>query len=223
MEMYRNRITGTIGTLDELIGELTAYTLRLTSDRDKDKIVEIVEGSDDDAYAAGLGIDSGHGTPDDVEIIARRPATLDDVEDKDYAHIEIACLAKADREDAAYYAGVKRRSEMLAEIAASDVEYVTYGDGDLGVPVSKADAMEDIASMDPLSIGDGTWYPCAGPVSDEAEEIVARGLYEAAVGLMDDDLRERLHAELAPCSDAAFLTAYMAAHLEVYGEPFVVE
>ena len=222
MDIYRNRITGTVGTLDELIDELTTYTLRLTSDRDKDKIIDVVEGSDQDAWDAGYGIDSGHGTPDDVEIIARRPATIDDVQNKD-AHLEIACLDEAGDEDAAYHAGLKRRAEMLAEIAASDAEYVTYGDGDLGVPVSKADAMEDIASMDPLSIGDGTWYPCAGPVSDEAMEIVARGQYDAAVGLMDDDLRERLHAELAPCSDAAFLTAYMAAHLEVYGEPFVVE
>jgi hypothetical protein len=223
MAIYRNRITGTIGTIDQIVSELTTYTLRLTSDRDVDHIVDVVEGSEDDAYAAGLGIDSGHGTPDDVEIIARRPATIDDVQDKDAAHLEIACLAEADPEDAAYYAGVKRRSEMLAEIAASDAEYVTYGDGDLGVPVLRADAMDDIASMDPLSIGDGTWYPCAGPVSNEAREIVERGLYDAAAGLMDDDLRERLHAELAPCSDAAFLAAYMAAHLEVYGEPFVVE
>jgi hypothetical protein len=96
MEIYKNRITGTIGTLDELIGELTRYTLRLTSDRDRDKIVEVVEGSDDDAYAAGLAIDSGHGTPDDVEIIARRPATLDDVEDKDATHLDITCLDEAD-------------------------------------------------------------------------------------------------------------------------------
>lgn len=115
MEIYRNRHTGTIGTLEELISELTKYTLRLTSGRDKDRIVEVVEGSDGDAYAAGFAIDSGYGTPDDVEIIARRPATLDDVEDKDCAHIEIACLDEADDEDAAYYAGSKRKSEMLAE------------------------------------------------------------------------------------------------------------
>ena len=134
----------------------------------------------------------------------------------------IAASDEADPEDAAYHAGLKRRAEMLAEIAASDAKYITYGDGDLGIPVSKADALDDIASMDPLSIGDGTWYPCSGPVSDEAKEIVARGGYEAAVSLMDDGIRECLHAELAPCSDAAFLAAYMAAHKAAFGKDFVV-
>ena len=42
----------------------------------------------------------------------------------------------------------------------------------------------------------------------------------AIVQLMDDALREELHAELAPCEDEAFLEAYAAAHLERFGEPF---
>lgn len=39
-------------------------------------------------------------------------------------------------------------------------DYVTYGDGDLGVPVKINDALTDIINMDPESIGDGTWYVC---------------------------------------------------------------
>lgn len=57
---------------------------------------------------------------------------------------------------------------------------------------------------------------------DEATEICDEGFYEAAVALMDDDIREALHAELAPCGDAEFLAAYMAAHYNKYGEFFSV-
>ena len=55
-----------------------------------------------------------------------------------------------------------------------------------------------------------------------AEELVEKGLYDAAVELMDNDIRERLHSELSPCSEADFLAAYMKAHYDVYGSEFVV-
>lgn len=42
--------------------------------------------------------------------------------------------------------------------------------------------------------------------------------YDAAVQLMDDDLREELHAQLAPCTAQEFFTAYEAAHAEKFGE-----
>ena len=42
--------------------------------------------------------------------------------------------------------------------------------------------------------------------------------YDAAVQLMDDDLREELHARLAPCTEQEFFTAYEAAHAEKFGE-----
>lgn len=42
--------------------------------------------------------------------------------------------------------------------------------------------------------------------------------YDAAVQLMDDDLREELHAQLAPCTEQEFFTAYEAAHAEKFGE-----
>lgn len=45
--------------------------------------------------------------------------------------------------------------------------------------------------------------------------------YKAIEALMDDELREELHAELAPCTDAEFLEAYKKAHLEKYGEEFI--
>lgn len=42
--------------------------------------------------------------------------------------------------------------------------------------------------------------------------------YEAAVMLMDDEIRESLHFKLAPCSEQDFFTAYEKAHAEKYGE-----
>lgn len=40
------------------------------------------------------------------------------------------------------------------------------------------------------------------------------------VMMMDDDIREKLHAELAPCDEDTFLRAYESAHLQKYGEKF---
>ena len=44
--------------------------------------------------------------------------------------------------------------------------------------------------------------------------------FPAAVQLMDDEIRERLHNELAPCTDQEFFDAYCEAHEEKYGEEF---
>ena len=56
----------------------------------------------------------------------------------------------------------------------------------------------------------------------DAKTIIESGLYESAVNLMDDELRETIHAELAPCTDLDFLSAYMERHLEKYGEEFTI-
>ena len=40
--------------------------------------------------------------------------------------------------------------------------------------------------------------------------------YAAAVELMDDDLREQLHMEMAPCTNQAFFDAYVKAHAAKY-------
>lgn len=42
--------------------------------------------------------------------------------------------------------------------------------------------------------------------------------YEAAVNLMDDAIREKLHMELAPCTEQEFFHAYEIAYAEEYGE-----
>ena len=42
----------------------------------------------------------------------------------------------------------------------------------------------------------------------------------AAGALMDDDIREQVHAELAPCTPQAFFDRYCKRHKERYGEPW---
>lgn len=44
--------------------------------------------------------------------------------------------------------------------------------------------------------------------------------FDAVVVLMDDEIREQLHNELAPCTRQAFFEAYAKAHKEKYGEDF---
>ena len=47
--------------------------------------------------------------------------------------------------------------------------------------------------------------------------------YAAAVELMDDDLREQLHLEMAPCTNQEFYDAYVKAHAAKYnGEKFQI-
>lgn len=46
---------------------------------------------------------------------------------------------------------------------------------------------------------------------------MTHGEFEAYVSLMDDELREQVHAELAPCTDEEFLERYQELHIEKYG------
>ncbi len=54
-------------------------------------------------------------------------------------------------------------------------------------------------------------------VNDSGEAV----WMDAAVEMMDDDLREEIHKDLAPCSDQAFYNEYCRRHLEKYGVEFV--
>ena len=59
-------------------------------------------------------------------------------------------------------------------------------------------------------------------IFEKAEEIIQSGQYDAAVALMDDEIREDLHLKLAPCDDLFFLAAYMEKHYDNFGEEFTV-
>lgn len=47
--------------------------------------------------------------------------------------------------------------------------------------------------------------------------------FDAAVNFMDDELREQLHIELAPCTPQVFFDAYVKAHAEKYGEDWFLD
>lgn len=47
--------------------------------------------------------------------------------------------------------------------------------------------------------------------------------FDAAVSVMDGELREQLNFELAPCSDQEFFDAYAAAHLAKFGETWELD
>jgi len=42
--------------------------------------------------------------------------------------------------------------------------------------------------------------------------------WDLAVINMDDDVRDALHSEIAPCTEQEFFTAYEVAHRLAYGE-----
>lgn len=46
--------------------------------------------------------------------------------------------------------------------------------------------------------------------------------FDAVVNMMDDEIREKLHNELAPCTDQEFVDAYIEAHEAKYGERFEI-
>lgn len=46
--------------------------------------------------------------------------------------------------------------------------------------------------------------------------------WEATAAMMDDEIREAVHAKPAPCTKEEFLKAYMEAHEEEFGEEFTI-
>lgn len=56
----------------------------------------------------------------------------------------------------------------------------------------------------------------------QAFDVVDGEQYDVAVHMMDDDIREDLHHDMAPCMDVEFLAAYMERHVEKYGEEFMI-
>lgn len=54
--------------------------------------------------------------------------------------------------------------------------------------------------------------------------VILRGKqvsFKACVGYMDDEIRERLHFDIAPCTDQEFLDAYERAHFDKYLTEFL--
>ena len=45
--------------------------------------------------------------------------------------------------------------------------------------------------------------------------------FETAVQYMDDELREEIHADKAPCTEQEFFDEYIKRHHEKYNEEFI--
>ena len=112
-----------------------------------------------------------------------------------------------------------------------------YGNEKTGLDLSSHAAIvySEITPLQIIENDDGT-YSIRGCIEDDnltaqevndlLEDFDSRVLndynveidYETAVQLMDDDLREELHANLAPCTNQKFFEAYCEAYEEKYGE-----
>ena len=58
---------------------------------------------------------------------------------------------------------MKTKAELinaLEDAQRQGVQFVTYGDGDLGIPMAIDEAIRDFESFDDDQIGEGTWYVC---------------------------------------------------------------
>lgn len=87
----------------------------------------------------------------------------------------------------------------------------------------RASDREDLDACPDYQWGEGDVEKVCGILQGlEAAEIVKNGLYESAVALMDDDIREAVHADLAPCTEEEFLAEYMKRHEEKFGSPFAI-
>lgn len=46
--------------------------------------------------------------------------------------------------------------------------------------------------------------------------------FDAVVNLMDDEIREEIHREFAPCTAQEFVDEYIKRHRQKFGEEFTV-
>jgi hypothetical protein len=101
---------------------------------------------------------------------------------------------------------IKNNTYRDAEAAASDV----------------AEAIVDLSASIDLSLDETAdaiqeLYAVLYARLTRWDRLLDQGI-DALVEYMDDEIREELHAELAPCPDAVFLDAYTAAHLKKFGK-----
>ena len=61
-----------------------------------------------------------------------------------------------------------------------------------------------------------------GPGMPAASKMIEQFPWETIVHYMDDDIREQVHRELAPCANEDFLARYLELHREKYGEDFAI-
>lgn len=84
-------------------------------------------------------------------------------------------------------------------------EWIAYALHHCGDEIRERHALMTWAEECRVSVDNGATLSGVGDLSDEALERS----WEALVLAMDDETRERVHAELAPCTDREFLSRYL--------------
>lgn len=83
-----------------------------------------------------------------------------------------------------------------------------------------------LASITAYELDEDGDYDVDKPIA-RTERAIAKVMipetWDALVNLMDDDLREQVHQELAPCTNAEFLKRYAELHKQKYHEDFPPE
>lgn len=57
---------------------------------------------------------------------------------------------------------------------------------------------------------------------DDICHVIDNTSWQNVASYMDDDIRERVHSELAPCTEEKFLQRYCALHAQKYHAAFAV-
>lgn len=103
-------------------------------------------------------------------------------------------------------ADLPEAQKMLREALKNhpDAYIVVIDDGDDPVAVEEITA-DDLPDNE-ISLDNGNTFLTA---HEAMQEIKERNLWDAIVELMDDDTREQVNAELAPCTEEEFLARYL--------------
>lgn len=100
----------------------------------------------------------------------------------------------------------KRRSEA----------YVVYADAEDGIiDLDTSEFVTDLLTKKEISLDNGIHFMTAEEAMPEIEE---KRLWDVVAEYMDDDTREEVHNEIAPCSELEFLKKY----LEIAAEDLVI-
>ena len=83
----------------------------------------------------------------------------------------------------------------------------------------KALVRADINGSVPESTPDNKPVSVSVPEAKEEDKTVDN--WDYIVSLMDDEIREAVHADLAPCCNSDFLEEYKKRHQEKYGNEFI--
>lgn len=109
----------------------------------------------------------------------------------------------------------------LAKIITGEsgaIDIMLYSDGECVAFLENYDYIDDAINF---AKNNAENYEIIDVETEEILVVNASGQlihYNAAVNMMDDDLRNELAVELAPCTDQKFFEAYEKAHQEKFDE-----